>query len=103
MALKFKMMVAAGTYKDQQGAEKTKYQEIGVVMDGRDKGSFVFKLTCLPVIPNWDGFGFLAVPEQRQQRGGGHAPAARQGQNQGYARRDAAPPPADDMEDDIPF
>ena len=45
----------------EKGGEKvSKYQTIGVILDGKN-GSPLLKLDTLPV--NWDGFGYLNEPK----------------------------------------
>lgn len=90
MALRYEIKADAGEYKDASGNMKKKYIKIGVVIDGKN-GGFTLKLESIPV--GWNGWAFLAEPENKGNRGGTTRPA---------------PPPAnrpadDGFDDDIPF
>jgi len=93
MAVRYKIQAATGKYTGTDGKEKTRYVDVGVIMDGK-QGGFVMKIECIPV--GWDGWAYLNEPQARQ-------PAAR---GNGGGQRRPAPPPTDDGLDDgsdIPF
>lgn len=90
MAVRYKIQAATGKYKGQDGSEKTRYVDVGVIMDGK-QGGFVMKIECIPV--GFDGWCYLNEPNKRPPTGGG-------------ATRRTPPPPSDgggDFEEDIPF
>lgn len=91
MALRYKLKAMCGTYK-KDGVDKTRYIDIGSIIDGKN-GGFVMKLDAVPT--GWDGWAILAEPEARPQGG----------QQQRGGQRRPAPPadPVGEMEDDIPF
>lgn len=89
MALRYKIKVMQ-KYK-QGNEEKTRYIDIGAVLDGRN-GGFILKLESVPV--GWDGWAYLTEPETHgsgQRRG---APPA---------RTNAAPSGPAGEDEDIPF
>ena len=62
MAKKFDVVAAGGKYKDASGVEKTRWLNIGVVLE-TEKG-LRLKLESLPV--GWDGWAMLSEPKQRE-------------------------------------
>lgn len=105
MARKYVVKAAVGKYTDAQGVEKTKYAEIGSVIESsKEKGSFLLKMDTIPLM--WDGWAYLSTPEVRNsnQQGG-----QRNNQNQQQTRQkpvgNGAPAGGgfDDMDEDIQF
>ncbi len=97
------LSVKNGTYKDQTGAEKGRWLNIGSIFE-RDDGTLSIKFDCMPIVEGgWNGWvnAFPYSPEDYQNR----QPAQPQQRpprtvssppRQNYNQ----PPPADD---DIPF
>lgn len=94
MALRYEIKADAGEYKDAQGQMKKKYVKIGVVLDGKN-GGFILKMEAIPV--GWNGWAFLAEPEQRGNRGGGGRPPPNRAPSAPVGGSD------DGFDDDIPF
>jgi hypothetical protein len=103
MALRYQVSAVIGKYEDRDGKEKSRYVNIGSVMDTKN-GGLLLKLDAIPL--NWDGFAYLNEPREReerpaqQSRGGGddrQRPAARPSRDDGPSRSEPFP------EDDIPF
>lgn len=92
MARIYVIKAKVGEYTDAQGQKKTKYLDIGAVFDGQNGLSM--KLDAIPT--NWDGFAFLAEPQQRQQ---GQRSPQRQPQPQ-YGGGGRRPPPSNGFDDD---
>lgn len=109
-ARKYEVTAVTGKYTDQSGQEKSRYQTIGAVIEG--KNGLMLKLEAVPI--GWDGWAYLndpkpregAAPAPRQQS---RAPAPRQQfEHDGHnapneASRARAASGFDDMDDDIPF
>ncbi len=87
--------VKTGTYQDNQGNEKGRWQNVGALMKGDDGGEFI-------ILHRWFNPAGVPNPQDRdsvvlscfsvkdkQQSGGAPAPAN--------------DPPAQDWDDDIPF
>jgi len=91
MALRYELNAQIGEYKDANGNIKKKNVRVGVIMDSKN-GGFVLKMEAIPL--NWDGWAFLNEPQQHPRSNNNGRTAQ---------TRPAAPPPADDMDDDIPF
>jgi len=111
MSKKFDVVAVVGTYKDQQGNEKKKYQNVGVVLEGQ-RGPYI-------ILEKWfnpagiEGPCFLGMFEPKP-RGQQQAPQQQGYQNQQQAQQAPLQPqqapqqqaPAqgfDDMSQDIPF
>lgn len=62
MAVKKQLKAKAGTYTNKQGEEKTRYVNVGVLLE-TGKGEML-KIESLPV--NWDGWIYFADLEKRQ-------------------------------------
>lgn len=62
MAVKKQLKAKAGTYTNIQGEEKTRYVNVGVLLE-TGKGEML-KIESLPV--NWDGWIYFADLEKRQ-------------------------------------
>ena len=93
MARKYEVTAITGKYTDNNGAEKSRYQTLGSVIE--TKNGLMLKLEAVPI--GWDGWAYLNDPKPRE---GQQAP-----------RPAPAPPPAqraansgfDDLDSDIPF
>ena len=85
---KFDAVYSGEKYTDREGNEKTRYTNIGVVIE-RDDGSLSLKLESIPV--NFSGWVNFFVPKEQDNT----KQAARAGQAANQAR--GIP------EDDIPF
>jgi hypothetical protein len=91
MAIRFEAVVKTGTYTDNQGNEKARYQRVGTVFEN-EKGLYM-KLEALPVgVPEWNGFISFFEPKPRD------------GQRSQPERQPRQKPSSsfDDMSDDIP-
>lgn len=62
MAVKYKVVAPAGKYTDAQGNEKTRYVDVGVIIETRN--GLMLKAEAIPV--NWDGTAFLNDPKPKQ-------------------------------------
>lgn len=79
-----RIVAVTGTYKDQSGADKKRYTNIGSLFE-RPDGSMCFKLESVPV--GWDGWANMyEMDEQKKPADGGSSPATR-----------------DDLDSDVPF
>ena len=87
MSKKYDVVAVTGKYQDRDGNEKSRYMNIGAVINTRN--GFMLKLEGVPV--GWDGWAYLNEPKERD----GQAPQ----------RQQRAPAkPADDFDtDSIPF
>lgn len=63
MGILFKVSAAAGKYTDRDGKEKTRYVDMGVVMETRNGP--MLKLEAVPV--GWDGWAYLNEPKERSE------------------------------------
>lgn len=91
MSKKFDVVAITGKYTDKDGNEKSRYTNIGVVLE-TSKG-LSLKLESIPV--GWDGWAGLYEPKQEQGQ-------------QRQPQRTTAPRPAagsgfDDFPDEVPF
>lgn len=85
MGIKYEVSAKAGTYKDRDGNEKTRYVKMGVVLETRN--GFALKLEAIPV--GFDGWAYLNEPKPREG---------------GKPQMQSAPASGDGFEDDdIPF
>jgi len=91
MAILYKVAATSGKYTDKDGNEKSRYVDMGVVME--TKNGPMLKLEAIPV--GWDGWAYLNEPKAedgkpRQER---------------QARPARTAPKQDDVpfDDDIPF
>ena len=94
---KFDLAVKTGSYVDNTGATKNRYQNIGVVMQGDDGGHYMLldPLINLAAVPRDQGKDRVMV-SMFEPREDGQAP------RQAAAPQRQAPRPAI-PEDDIPF
>ena len=74
MALRFQVSAVIGKYEDRDGKEKSRYVNIGSVMDTKN-GGLLLKIDALPL--NWDGFAYLNEPRQQEERPSSDRPASR--------------------------
>lgn len=72
------VVAVTGKYTDKNGAEKNRYQKIGVVID--TKNGQMLKLEAVPV--GWDGWAYLNEPKEKEEKPSGRVA---------------------DMPDDLPF
>lgn len=63
MGIKYECIVKNGTYTDKTGAEKNRWQKIGVCVETK-QGGLAVKLETIPV--TWDGWISLAEPKPRE-------------------------------------
>lgn len=87
MAILFKVSAVSGKYKDNEGNEKSRYVDMGVVME--TKNGPMLKLEAVPL--NWDGWAYLNDPKPKEEG------AERPKRGQRGAAAGQAP------DDDIPF
>jgi hypothetical protein len=114
---KFDCVVAVGEYQDAQGETKTRWQNVGAVLQTDNGHMMLLDRTFNPAgMVNPDGRTNVIInlfePQERQQpqHGNGHAQQSRS-QPQRQAQRQPAPQPAgggdagfdDDLDSDIPF
>ena len=68
MSKVFDVMHGNGTYKGQDGSEKTRWQNVGVVFKS-DKGNYTMKLEAIPTRRNEDGELWLNlfVPQKKDR------------------------------------
>lgn len=98
MAKKYDLAVKTGTYKNQEGLEKGRYETLGEIHTGRDGGFFArmnaFRLlgVAMAAIARGDDSIIVSLFTPQGQAGQGNAPA----------NSTQAPPPAY-YDDDIPF
>lgn len=92
MAILYKVTATAGKYTDKDGNEKSRYVDMGVVME--TKNGPMLKLEATPI--GWDGWAYLNEPKTNDE-------AKPRQERQARPARTAAP--ADDFNDDpdIPF
>ena len=88
MAIKYYVKAPVSKYVDKDGAEKKRYQQIGVVLETK-KGDLMIKLEMIPFASLEEGalWGYLNTPEEVE--------ASRN------ARKESQPKNV--IEDDIPF
>lgn len=72
MGKKFDVVAVVGKYKDRDGNDKSRYQNIGAVFEN-DKGQLSLKLECIPVGPEWIGWANLFEPKSAEQSTHGKA------------------------------
>lgn len=61
MGVFYKVSAKTGTYTTKDGQEKARYQEIGVVIQG--KNGLMLKAEVVPV--GWDGWAYLNDPKPK--------------------------------------
>lgn len=83
MGIKYKVVAPAGKYTDAQGNEKTRYVDVGVIIETR--AGLILKAEAIPV--GWDGTAFLNEPKP-------------QGDRQGRTGRTSGRPARDEFSDD---
>lgn len=94
MSKKFDVVAITGKYQDRDGNEKSRYTNIGVILE--TKNGLSLKLEAVPV--GWDGWAGLYEPKERDATNRTAAPAP--------APRHAPAPLGsgfDDMGSDVPF
>lgn len=62
MAILYKISAVSGKYTDKDGNEKSRYVDMGVVME--TKNGPMLKLEAFPI--NWDGWAYLNDPKARE-------------------------------------
>ena len=72
MGIKYDCIVKNGTYTDKTGAEKTRWQKIGVCVETK-QGGLAVKLETIPV--TWDGWISLAEPKPKESGAGNPVPS----------------------------
>lgn len=85
MGIKYKVVAPAGKYTDGQGAEKTRYVDVGVIIETR--AGLMLKAEAIPV--GWDGTAFLNEPRAKEER-------------QGRTGKTSGRPARDEFSDDLP-
>jgi len=102
MAMKKKFdAVYSEKYTDRDGNEKTRYTNLGSLLE-RDDGSLTLKLESLPI--GFTGWVNFYEPKAREEGGNSSSTGARGGAEQRPQRQTATAAPADDFQDgDIPF
>lgn len=96
---KYDLAVKTGSYIDNTGANKNRYHNIGVVMQGDDGGHYMLldPLVNLAAVPREAGKDRVMVSMFEPREDGQQRPAA-------APRQQAAPQrQADPADDDIPF
>lgn len=90
MAILYKVSAVSGKYKDNDGNEKNRYVDMGVVME--TKNGPMLKIEAMPT--SWDGWAYLNDPKPREE-----------GERQERSRpsRREAPATTAPGDDDIPF
>lgn len=63
MSVKYKVVAITGKYQ-QDGQEKNRYADLGVVMETRN--GLMIKFETVPV--GWDGWAYLNEPKPREDR-----------------------------------
>lgn len=89
MARKYEVTAVTGKYTDSTGAEKSRYQTLGSVIE--TKNGLMLKLEAVPI--GWDGWAYLNDPKPRD---------GQQAQQQRPQQRQAPQGDDDDMSS-IPF
>lgn len=85
MGIKYKVVAPAGKYTDTQGNEKTRYVDVGVIIETR--AGLMLKAEAIPV--GWDGTAFLNEPRAKEER-------------QGRTGKTSGRPARDEFSDDLP-
>lgn len=70
MGIKYKVVAPAGKYTDAQGNEKTRYVDVGVIIETR--AGLMLKAEAIPV--GWDGTAFLNEPKAKNEQPSRQAP-----------------------------
>ncbi len=98
---KYDLAVVTGTYTDNSGAQKNRYQNVGAVMEKEDGGTFImlerwFNPAGVPNPDNRSNLLLSMFPpkDQQQQQQSGHVGGSR-------GRTHNPPPSGEDS--DIPF
>lgn len=91
---KYEVVAVTGKYTDNEGNEKSRYQNIGVILE--TKNGHMLKLEAVPV--GWDGWAYLNEPREREQSGG-----TSRGSSRPARQATSAKPSAEMEEDSIPF
>lgn len=90
MGIKYKVVAPAGQYTDGNGQTKTRYVDVGVIIETRT--GLMLKAEAIPV--GWDGTAFLNEPKPKQDRA---APTRAPTRTSGQQPRDEF------SDDDLPF
>lgn len=85
--------VKTGTYQDQQGQEKGRWQNVGALMKGDDGGEFV-------ILQRWFNPAGIANPDSRESVVLSCFPLKDKQQTQ---QSQPQQPPAQDFDDSVPF
>jgi len=64
MARKYEVTAITGKYTDSNGAEKSRYQTLGSVIE--TKNGLMLKLESVPI--GWDGWAYLNDPKPRDSQ-----------------------------------
>lgn len=98
MAKKYDLAVKTGSYTDSSGQEKGRYENIGVIMEGRDGGEYMMlKRTFNPAgVPVQDGRDSILVSMFKPK---GDTSEHQQAKANGYQPQGVAPA----IDDEIPF
>lgn len=105
MAKKYDLVVKTGEYTDRDGNTKSRFKNVGVVMDGQSGPYILLDRTFNPAgVGGQDGRESIIISmyEPRDENGGQGHDGGQQRQsngNSGQARR----PARDDIDSDIPF
>ena len=98
------LAVKVGSYTNQQGETKGRYQNVGALMQG-DNGQFIMLAKWFNPAGVQDDRGgesiLISVFEPRQE--GQQAPAQRPASRPAQRGAPAPRPPSNDMDDDCPF
>lgn len=105
----YDVVKAAGTYRDRNGQEKTRWINCGMIVQNPESGRMSLKLDCIPVGTPTDGdvgiWFSLFDPNQQQKNQRQNLPPQ---SPQPYSGQQSvpsgfAPPQQEQPEDDIPF
>lgn len=101
------LCVATGKYKDKDGNEKTRYENIGKIVQKDDGGEFILlKRTFNPAgVPNPEDRDTVLVSmfSQKENNGGNASPQQSRPSGQQTRQQPAGGGGFQDFEDDIPF
>jgi hypothetical protein len=68
MSKLYEITVVSGKYKNKDGVEKSRYQNIGSVIE--TKNGPMLKLDNIPLIDNgWSGWAYLNAPKPKDDQG----------------------------------
>lgn len=89
MAILYRVVAAVGKYEGNDGKEKSRYVEMGVVME--TKNGPMLKLESIPAA-GWDGWAYLNEPKPKEE-----------GERQERSRPNRSHKAEADDSSDIPF